>query len=127
MEGREKEDPGVVPASVLAGRGESHQLGSVGLEVGQEVLPGLGGPGGDAGTESSGQQLAGDWPVQGRLDQGGVGRGDDGYQDVGDHHEEVQGAPEVLPELSAVGWAGTGEVTEVRVTAGYHHQLDNTA
>ena len=40
MEGREKEDPGVVPASVLAGRGETHQLGSVGLEVGQEVVVG---------------------------------------------------------------------------------------
>ena len=63
VEGGEKEDPGVVPASVLTGRGETEQLRSVGPEVCQELRPGLGSPRGDAGTESSGEQLARHWPV----------------------------------------------------------------
>ena len=126
VEGGEEEDPGIVPAPVLAGRGETEQLGPVGLEVSQELRPGLGSPRGDAGTESSGEELAGHWPVQGGLDQRGVGRGDHGYQDVGDLYEEVQSSPQVLPELSPVGGAGAGEVAEVRVATGDQHQLGNT-
>ena len=61
--------------------------------------------------------------MQGGLDQRGVGRGDDGYENVGQRDEEVECSPHVLPELSEVGGAGAGEVAEVRVTSRDHHQL----
>ena len=123
VEGSEEDDPGVVPAPIGGAGGEAQQVGPVGLQVCQELRPGLGLARGDAGTEGPGEELAGDWPVEGRLDDGGVWGRHHGYQNVRHLNQDVESSPEVLPELRPVGGGGAGDLTQVGTAGGHQDQL----
>ena len=84
------------PLLVLAGGHHPGQAGPDRGEVREEARPRLGGVGGHAGTQAPGQHLARHRPVESRLDDGGVRRGDHCHQNVGELQENVQRSPYIL-------------------------------
>ena len=92
------------PLLVLAGGHHPGQAGPDRGEVREEARPWLGGVGGHAGTQAPGQHLARHRPVESRLDDGGVRRGDHCHQNVGELQENVQCSSHILLKLEAGEW-----------------------